>query len=181
MRVLTCLAVLIGSLMLTAAGCSSKKEPPPTITSIMPNPLCSDGTAFVINGTNFDPDAVVTVDGNPVQNATVSSSMQIMVMVAANTATTGDHMVTVTNPDKNSAMDVLHGESKPLMFFVDPNVLGANMTARINVYMSGLSTMISSVSVQANAPAPNANPTVGLTEVAAVTGHPNQVQATVTA
>ena len=166
--------------MLTAAGCSSDKkaEPPPTITSIMPNPICSDGSAFVIKGTNFDPNAVVTVDGAAVQDATVTDAMDIMVVVAANTATAGSHTVTVTNPDQKSATGTLTGEAKPLMFFVDPNVLGANMTARMNVYMSGLTTTIQSVSVQLPG---SASPAVALTDVAAVTGHPNQVQATVTA
>jgi hypothetical protein len=169
--------------MLAATGCSSdKKAPPPTITSIMPDPICSDGTTFVIKGTNFDPDAVITFDGNAVQNVIVSDAMDIMVTVASNTATGGDHTVTVTNPDKKSAMGTLTGEAKPLMFFVDPNVLGANMTARMNVYMSGLTTTIQSVSVQLpSATMPNANPSVALTDVSAVTGHPNQVQATVTA
>jgi len=174
--------VLSGLLMLAATGCSSdKKLPPPTITSIMPDPICSDGSAFVINGTNFDPNAVVTVDGAAVQDAMVTDAMDIMVMVAPNTATAGAHTVTVTNPDQKSATGMLTGEAKPLMFFTDPNVLGANMTARMNVYMSGLTTTIQSVSVQLPGSATNANPAVALTDVSAVTGHPNQVQATVTA
>ncbi len=180
MRVSTCLLALL----VVVAGCSSdkKKEPPPTITSIDPNPLCSDGTTFTVKGTNFDPDAVVTFDGSPVQSATVVDAMDITVTVAANTATGGDHTVTVTNPDKQSAMGTLTGEAKPLMFFVDPNVLGANMTARIDVYMSGLTTAVQALSVQAHSDAmPNTNPSVALTDVAMVTGHPNQVQATVTA
>lgn len=183
MRLSTCLPALGGLLLLAAIGCSSdKKEPPPTITSVVPDPICSDGTAFVIKGTNFDPNAVVTLDGKPVPTATVTDAMDIMVMVPSNTVTGGDHMVTVTNPDKTSATGMLTGEAKPLMFFVDPNVLGVNMTTRMNVYMSGLTTTISSVSVQLTSDAMvNANPAVALTEVAAVTGHPNQVQATVTA
>jgi hypothetical protein len=169
--------------MLAALGCSSdKKGPPPTITSIMPNPICSDGTTFMIKGTNFDPDAVVTIDGDDVQGATVTDAMGITVTVAPNTASVGEHTITVTNPDKTSATGTLTGEAKPLMFFVDPNVLGANLTARISVYMSGLTTTIKSMSVQLPSDTmPNANPTVALTDVAAVTGHPNQVQATVTA
>ena len=183
MRLSTCLPALGGLLTLAAIGCSSdKKGPPPVITSVMPNPICSDGTAFVIKGTNFDPNAVVTLDGTAVENATVTDAMDIMVTVASNTATGGDHTVTVTNPDKASATGTLTGEARPLMFFVDPNVLGANMTARMNVYMSGLTTTIQSVSVQLPSSAtPNTNPAVALTDVSAVTGHPNQVQATVTA
>lgn len=111
------------------AGCSDKKSsPPPTITSIVPNPLCSDGTTFMIKGTSFDLNATVTVDGNAVQNAMVTDSMDIAVTVPSNTVTGGAHTVTVTNPDKKSASGMLTGEAKPLMFFVDPNVLGANMT-----------------------------------------------------
>ncbi len=183
MRLSTRLRVLGCLLLLAATGCSSeKKSPPPTITSIVPNPLCSDGTTFMIKGTNFDPNAVVVFDGNAVQNAMVTDSMDIAVTVAANTATGGVHTVTVTNPDKASASGMLTGEAKPLMFFVDPNVLGANMTARMNVYMSGLTTTIQSVSVQPHADAmPNQNAAVTLTDVAPVMGHSNQIQATVTA
>jgi hypothetical protein len=166
--------------MLTAIGCSSKSGPPPTIESIMPDPICSSGTTFVIKGTNFDHDAVVTIDGNTVQSTMVTDSMEIMVTVAADTASTGDHAVTVTNPDKKSAMGTLTGETQPLMFFVDPNVLAANMTARMDVYMSGLTTTIKSLAVQQHSDlAPNGNPPVELMNVAAVTGHPNQVQGTV--
>jgi hypothetical protein len=183
MRLSTRLPALGGLLLLSAIGCSSdKKGPPPTITSIMPDPICSDGTTFVIKGTNFDPNAVVTLDGNAVQGATVTDAMDIMVTVTSNTATGGDHTVSVTNPDHKSATGTLTGEAQPLMFFVDPNVLGADMTARMNVYMSGLTTTIASVSVQLPSTAtPNMNPAVALTDVSAVTGHPNQVQATVTA
>lgn len=183
MRLSTCLCALGGVLLLAATGCSSdKKGPPPTITSIVPNPLCSDGTAFTIKGANFDPGATVTIDGNPVQNATVTDAMDINVTVPANTVSGGEHTIAVTNPDDQSASGTLTGEAKPLMFFVDPNVLGANMTARMNVYMSGLTTTIRSASVQLNsATAPNPNPSVALSDVTAVTGHPNQVQATVTA
>ena len=183
MRLSTGLPVLGCSLLLAAAGCSEpKSSPPPTIASIVPNPLCSDGTTFMIKGTNFDPDAVVTFDGNAVQNAMVTDSMDIAATVAANTATGGAHTVTVTNPDKKSASGMLTGEAKPLMFFVDPNVLGTNMTTRMNVYMSGLTTTIQSASVQLHSDVmPNTNQVVALGDVAAVTGHPNQVQATVTA
>jgi hypothetical protein len=181
MRLSTRLPICSGFLLI-AIGCASDKAPPPEITSIVPDPICSDGTTFVIKGANFDPNAAVTVDGNPVQNAVVMDAMDIAVTVAANTASEGDHTVTVTNPDKKSAMGTLTGEAKPLMFFVDPNVLGASMTARMTVYMSGLTTTIQSMSVQLHADAtPNASPTVVLTDVAAVTGHANQVQATVTA
>lgn len=182
MRLSTGLPVL-GCLLLATTGCADKKNsPPPTITSIVPNPLCSDGKTFLIKGTNFDPNAAVTVDGNAVQNAMVTDSMDIAVTVPPNTLTGGAHTVTVTNPDKKSASGMLTGEAKPLMFFVDPNVLGANMTTRMSVYMSGLTTTIQSASVQLHSDAmPNTNQIVTLTDVAAVTGHPNQVQATVTA
>ncbi|HET7502429.1 MAG TPA: IPT/TIG domain-containing protein [Kofleriaceae bacterium] len=180
MRLSTCLPVLSG--LVFAIGCSSDKKPPPQITAIVPDPICSDGTGFTIKGANFDEDAAITVDGAPVQGAMVTDAMNIIVTVAAGTATAGDHMVTVTNPDHASATDTLTGEAKPLMFFVDPNVLGANMTARMNVYMSGLTTMIRSMSVQQHTDSvPNGNPAVALTEVSAVTGHANQVQGTVTA
>src|SRR5262249_33840198 len=111
----------------------------------------------------------------------ITDAGDIAVTVAASTASGGAHVVTVTNPDKQSAMGTLTGEAKPLMFFVDPNVLGANMTARVTVYMSGLTTTVTGLSVQAHSDAaPNPNPTVALTDVAMVTGHANQVQATVT-
>lgn len=183
MRPSTCLLVLGGALTFAAPGCSSdKKAPPPTITSIMPDPICSDGMTFVIKGANFDPEAAVTLDGNPVQKVAVMDAMDIIVTLAPNTVTAGPHAVTVTNPDKASAMSTLTGEAKPLMFFVDPNVLGANMTVRMNVYMSGLTTTIQAMSVQQHSDAsPNPNASVALTDVSAVTGHPNQVQATVTA
>jgi hypothetical protein len=182
MRLSTGLSVL-GCLLLATTGCSEKKNsPPPTITSIVPDPLCSDGTTFMIKGTNFEPNAAVTVDGNAAQSAMVTDSMDIAVTVPSNTVTGGAHTVTVTNPDKQSASGMLTGEAKPLMFFVDPNVFGTNMTTRMNVYMSGLTTTIQSASVQLHSDAmPNANQVVALTDVAVVTGHPNQVQATVTA
>jgi len=61
MRLSTCLPTLGGLLLLAAIGCSSdKKAPPPTVTSVVPNPLCSDGMTFMIKGANFDPEAVVT-------------------------------------------------------------------------------------------------------------------------
>lgn len=168
--------------MLAAIGCSSDNGPPPTITSIVPDPLCSDGMTFMIKGTNFDPKAVVTIDGNAVQGTSVTDAKDIVVTVASGTVTGGDHTVTVTNPDKQKDTGTLTGEPKPLMFFVDPNVLSADITARMNVYMSGLTTTIQSVSVQSHSDAtPNPNAAVALADVAAVADHPNQVQATVTA
>lgn len=187
MRALLRLAVLSFVSLALGCGSSSKKPQPdapaaaPNIVSITPNPICSDGTAFTITGSGFDPMAKVTFDGQPVQSATVVNDTTIMVMVATNTATGGAHTVTVTNPDGQAATGTLNAEMQPLMFFVDPNVLSANMTARITVYMSGLSTTIQGVSAQLHsATMPNMNPSVALTGVMAVTNHPNQVQATVT-
>ena len=169
--------------MLTTLGCSSpKKGPPPTIASIMPDPICSSGTTFVIKGAGFDPSATVAIDGKAVDGATVSDAMEIVVTVAPETASSGDHTVTVTNPDKQSATGTLTGEAQPLMFFVDPNVLATDMTARLDVYMSGLTTTIQSLSAQLHSDgATNNSPSVPLTAVAAVAGHPNQVQGTLTA
>ncbi|MGE5187287.1 MAG: IPT/TIG domain-containing protein [Acidobacteriota bacterium] len=166
-------------LSLVACGGSNPK-PAPTITSIDPDPICSDGTAFTISGTNFDNKATVQVDGADV-DASVTDSMHITVTVPQGTLTGGDHAVTVTNPDNKSASGTESGEAKPLMFFVDPNVLSADLTARITVYMSGLTTTIQTISVaQHSDTAPNPNPAVDLTGIAMVTGHPNQAQATVT-
>jgi hypothetical protein len=168
-------------LALAIAACSSSKpKPAPTIDAITPDPICSDGTAFTITGSNFDPKATVTFDGAQV-DATVVDSMTIQVMVPAGTLSGGDHAVTVTNPDNKSATGTETGEAKPLMFFVDPNVLTADLTARVTIYMSGLTTAIQTISVaQHSDTMPNPNASVNLTGVSMVTGHPNQAQATVT-
>jgi hypothetical protein len=172
--------VISASLVFATIGCGGGHNQPdaataPSITSIAPNPLCSDGMTLTIVGMNFAPGATVTIDG-VTASATVVDSMHISVTVPANTIMTGSNAIVVTNPDGQTAMGTLNGEKKPLMFFVDPNVLGANMTARVTVYMSSLTTTVTSVSVQPHA----GGATTQLTNVAAVTSHPNQIQATVT-
>ncbi|HSN30722.1 MAG TPA: kelch repeat-containing protein [Kofleriaceae bacterium] len=172
--------------LLVVAACGGDKKampdappidapPPPAITSIAPNPLCSDGMTLTITGTNFQPGATVTLDGAPV-TATVLDSMHISVTVPANTIVNGNNAIVVTNPGGETAMGTLTGEVKPLMFFVDPNVLSASMTARLTVYMSGLTTTVTGVSVQPHA----GGAMTALTDIAAVANHANQVQATVT-
>jgi hypothetical protein len=141
----------------------------------MPNPLCSDGMTLTITGMNFSPNATVTLDNVPV-TATVTDAMDITVTIPPGTIINGSNTITVTNADGLSAMGTLTGEVKPLMFFVDPNVLGANMTARITVYMSGLTTTVTGVSVQPH----GGGSTTQLMNVAAVASHSNQIQATVT-
>ncbi len=174
------LRYLVLALAIAACSSSPKPKPAPTIVSIMPDPICSDGTAFTITGSNFDPKATVTFDGAQV-DATVVDSMTIQVMVPAGTLSGGDHTVVVTNPDNKSATGTETGEAKPLMFFVDPNVLTADLTARVTIYMSGLTTAIQTISVaQHSDTMPNPNPAVDLTGVSMVAGHPNQAQATVT-
>jgi hypothetical protein len=168
-----------------AAACSGKKSTPdampdamapaPAVASISPNPLCSDGMTFTIVGSNFAPGATVTIDGMSVQ-ATVVDSMHITVTLPSTVLMNGMNAVVVKNPDGQTASGTLTGEVKPLMFFVDPNVLAANMTARVTVYMSGLTTSVTNVSVQPN----GGGSTTQLTAVAAVANHPNQIQATVT-
>ncbi len=171
------------SLVLAGSACSKKNPPPmpdamapaPAVTSITPNPLCSDGMTFTIVGSNFAPNATVTIDGMAVQ-ATVLDSMHISVTVPSNVIVNGANAIVVKNPDGQTAMGSLTGELKPLMFFVDPNVLAANLTARITLYMSGLTTTVTGASV-----APHAGgASTQLTSVAAVASHPDQIQATVT-
>ena len=182
----TSLRLLRISTTLLVAACSGNNNTPadapppdaalaPAVTAVMPNPLCSDGMTLTITGTNFSPNATVTVDNAPV-SATVTDAMDITVTIPAGTIVNGSNAITVTNPDGKSAMGTLTGEAKPLMFFVDPNVLGANMTARVSVYMSGLTTTVTGVSVQLHA----GGSATQLTHVAAVPNHTNQIQATVT-
>ncbi|HEY6038775.1 MAG TPA: IPT/TIG domain-containing protein [Kofleriaceae bacterium] len=178
----TRLLAICGALAI-APACSSPKSPTPdaappapAISGIVPNPLCSDGMTLTITGTNFSPNATVTIDGVQVA-ATVTDAMDISVTIPAGTIINGNNAIVVTNPGGASATGALTGEVKPLMFFVDPNVLGANMTTRLTVYMSGLTTTVSGVAVQPH----GGGSTTQLTNVAAVTSHPNQIQATVTA
>ncbi len=182
----TSLRLLRISTLLFVAACGGSHDAPadapapdaalaPAVTAVLPNPLCSDGMTLTITGTNFSPNATVTVDSAPV-SATVTDSMNITVTIPAGTIVNGSNAVTVTNPDGTSAMGTLTGEAKPLMFFVDPNVLGANMTARVSVYMSGLTTTVTGVSVQPHA----GGSATQLTNVATVANHANQIQATVT-
>ena len=174
----------LSSLLVTA--CSSNNSTPadapkpdaalaPAVTAVTPNPLCSDGMTLTITGMNFSPNATVTLDSKPV-TATVTDAMDITVTIPPGTIINGSNTITVTNPDGTSAMGTLTGEVKPLMFFVDPNVLGANMTARITVYMSGLTTTVTGVSVQPH----GGGSATQLMNVAAVASHTNQIQATVT-
>lgn len=172
--------------LLVVAACGGDKKampdappidapPPPAIASIAPNPLCSDGMTLTITGTNFQPGATVTIDG-ATATATVIDSMHISVTVPSGTIVNGNNAIVVTNPGGMTAMGTLTGEVKPLMFFVDPNVLSASMTARLTVYMSGLTTTVTGVSVQPHA----GGAMTALTDIAAVANHANQVQATVT-
>lgn len=174
------------ALLLAASACGGGKKsapdapppdaaPPPAITSIAPNPLCSDGMTLTITGTNFEPGATVTLDGATVP-ATVMDSMHITVTVPAGTIIDGSNAIVVTNPGGETAMGSLAGETKPLMFFVDPNVLAASMSARVTVYMSGLTTTVTGVSVQPHA----GGALTALTDVAVVANHANQIQASVT-
>jgi hypothetical protein len=169
---------------LIGSGCSGSKKPTPdtpppppapAITSVAPNPLCSDGMTLTIVGTNFESGATVTIDGAPA-TATVTDSMDITVTVPSGTIINGNNAIVVTNPDGQTGMGTLTGEVKPLMFFVDPNVLSASLTARLTVYMSGLTTTVSGVSVQPH----SGGSTTALTNVAAVANQANQIQATVT-
>lgn len=148
----------------------------PLIVSVDPNPICSDGTMFTISGANFDPAATVTLNGAAVQSVTVTDSTTIVVMVAAGTLLGGENTVVVTNPDEQTVVGTFTGNVKPLMFFVDPNVLAADLTVRVTIYMSGLTTTIQGVSVQLDS---TTNPAVGLTDVSTVTGSSNRIQATV--
>lgn len=176
----------LGTCLLLVAACGGGKKampdappadapPPPTVASIAPNPLCSDGMTLTITGTGFLPGATVTIDGASA-TATVVDSMHISVTVPSGTIIDGSNAIVVTNPGGETAMGSVTGEVKPLMFFVDPNVLAATMTARVTVYMSGLTTTVTGVSVQPHA----GGAMTALTDVAAVANHDNQIQATVT-
>lgn len=177
-----CASFMLGLLGSGCGGCGDDPPQPdaamaaPSIGSVDPNPICSDGTMFTITGADFDPAATVTLNGAAVQGVTVTDSMTIIVMVAPGSLLGGENSVTVTNPDEQSVTGTFTGSPKPLMFFVDPNVLAADLTARVTIYMSALTTTVQGVSIQLTG---TATPSVVLTDVSTVAAHPNQIQATV--
>jgi len=88
-----------------ACGYSSKTTPPsngvmPNIAELAPDNVNAGGPALVltVNGTNFNNDAVVNLNGAG-QVTTFVTANQLMVTVPADsTATAGTLAITVTNP-----------------------------------------------------------------------------------
>jgi hypothetical protein len=93
------------TILTLACGYSSKTTPPvagamPAIVALSPSSMAAGSPAFTltVNGTNFNSNAMVNLNG-AAQNTTFVSANQVTTIVpAATVASAGTVAVTVTNP-----------------------------------------------------------------------------------
>ena len=140
------------------ADCSSNSDVelgvvgPPTITSIVPNPVCDSATTFTVYGTGFSSGAEVEIDGVPVYNVTFVSDTELIIDVAAGSLTPGLHDITVTNFSgcevvAAQLLDVIAG---PVLFFVDPPVIYSQMVTEVSLFVGGLNSTPVSVRLESD-------------------------------
>ena len=113
---------------------------PPTIDSIIPDPVCDSAMTFTITGTGFSPGASVEIDGVPVYLVTFVSDTELLIEVSAGSLTPGLHDISVINADGCNAaavqfLDVVAG---PVLFFVDPPVIYSQMVTEVSLFVGGL-------------------------------------------
>ncbi len=120
---------------------------PPTIASVSPTSLCGDNTSdLTIVGTGFDPAAQVRVDNVPATSVMVVSSTEIVASFADGLAV-GPHAVTVQNVGSCIATlpAAITVDPSPIVFFVDPPVIYAQIPIEITIFTSGLSAKATQV------------------------------------
>jgi hypothetical protein len=130
-------------------GCATTKTdvlevvPPPTVTKVSPNIVCTGGLV-TITGTGFRPGATVTIGSTTLSGSsvTVTSSTTITVSVGP-MPPGGPYDVTVRNPDGcssktlPSALTVVPG---PIIVAVDPSTVYSKVSFPIAIFGSGFKT-----------------------------------------
>jgi len=114
-----------------ACGYSSKTSAPvpgttPTLSQLSPDNVDAGGPDLMVtvNGTHFNADAAVNLNGNAGTTTFVSTNQVMVKIPAASTATAGTVTVTVTNPGHAGggiygSGGTLAATSNPMMFTVN--------------------------------------------------------------
>lgn len=134
------------------AACSSTDgitltvNPPPTVTSVAPQKVCSGGSVLDVTGTGFQDKAKVTLDcgnGNPVDatSVTVNSDTSLTATFGPGVNDGDTCQVIVTNPDgcfDTPPHQEVTGTEGPILFYVDPPVVYNGINTVITMYVTSV-------------------------------------------
>lgn len=113
---------------------------PPTVDSVIPQRVCSDGSTFTVNGSDLHEDAEAFLDGEPADEVVVSADGTSADVTFGSGLSTGTATFEFVNPgDCGSEYDEqIRVTDGPLPIFVDPPVVFDQMQTRVTIYAAGL-------------------------------------------
>lgn len=131
-----------------AASAAFAVLPPPTVTAVVPNEICSDVlVAFDVVGTGFAAATTVTVDGLAPASAVVSADGTTISVSYDPGFAAGQYDVIVSNGGgcETTFAAALTVNPTPLVFFVDPPVLFNGIELEATIFASGVDDLPTAV------------------------------------
>ena len=113
---------------------------PPTVASVSPRRVCSDGSSFEVTGENLHPDAEAYLDGVAADDVDVAADGESADVTFGSGLSTGTATFEFVNPgdcgyEYEEDIRVTDG---PLPIFVDPPVVFNQMNTQVTIYAAGL-------------------------------------------
>jgi hypothetical protein len=118
--------------------------PPPDLTGVMPNLLCTSGGSIGLQGVGFRDGASVLVEDQAAERVEVDPGGESATADFYPGLSVGTHDVTFRNADGcedtlPQAVEVIQG---PVIFWVDPPVVYDGISTQITIFGSGLSAAV---------------------------------------
>ena len=125
---------------LSAISTAFEILPPPSITAVVPDKVCSDSaTSVTVTGTSFGNGTTLTFDGAAPDTLTLNADLSLTATFASGLPA-GDYDVTVSNGAgcESTLANGLSVDPTPLVFFVDPPVIFNGVTFEATLFLSGI-------------------------------------------
>jgi hypothetical protein len=144
------------------AACVTEKaftltvEPPPTVTSVVPQVICTGGAELVVTGTDFSADPLVKVGG--VTAVTSSSNATTIHATLGSGLAPGTYDLVVDDQDGCTATlpQAVTVTPGPSVYFIDPPTIWSGISVLATIYVSGLTVAPTEVDIR---PAGGGTPT----------------------
>ena len=128
-----------------AAACGSDtftlyRTTPPTIHSVTPRRVCSDGSSFEVLGEDLHHEAQAYLDGVPADDVDVAADGQSATVTFAGGLSSGTAEFQFINPGDcgSEYEEEIRVTDGPLPIFVDPPVVFNQMNTQVTIYAAGL-------------------------------------------